>query len=70
MSSSAGATKLRAMVVLGSTRTASPPWGGPARLGDRVAKFIVGQLDGAQSYEVDYVDLLKFKLPLRESYLQ
>jgi len=59
-------TKLRTMVVLGSTRNASPPWGGPKRLGDRVSKFLLQQLKDrtAVTHDIDYVDLLEVDLPL------
>jgi len=64
---SAALPKLRAMVVLGSTRTAPPPWGGPARLGDRVAKFVTAQVTShGQFGPVDFIDLLQFKLPILE----
>jgi NAD(P)H-dependent FMN reductase len=58
--------KLRTMVVLGSTRTTSPPWGGSPRLGDRVAKFVCAQLESQGKFDIDFVDLLAFKLPLLE----
>jgi len=61
------ATKLRTMVILGSTRNAAPPWGGSKRLGDRVAKFLVNQLTRRDVvHEIDFVDLLEVRLPLLE----
>ena len=55
-------------MILGSTRNASPPWGGPKRLGDRVAKFLLKRLKERKSatHEIDYVDLLEVKMPLME----
>ena len=52
--------------MLGSTRTTSPPWGGPKRLGERVAKFLVNQLKLRTNVKhvIDFVDLLEVKLPL------
>lgn len=35
---------LKTILFLGSTRNAAPPWGGPKRLGDRVLKYIQGQI--------------------------
>ena len=37
--------KLKTILFLGSTRNASPPWGGAKRLGDRVLKYIKAKVD-------------------------
>ena len=37
--------KLKTILFLGSTRNASPPWGGAKRLGDRVLKYIKAEVD-------------------------
>ena len=37
--------KLKTILFLGSTRNASPPWGGPKRLGDRVLKYLMAKVD-------------------------
>ncbi|KAH9253763.1 hypothetical protein BASA81_008381 [Batrachochytrium salamandrivorans] len=46
--------KLQLMVILGSTR--------PGRMGDRVAKFMLAQLQSNEAFQVDYVDLAQIDL--------
>ena len=59
-------TTLKTLVLVGSARDVVPPWGGDSRLGDRVLKHVLQQLDGRSSsfgettvsHEVTVVDPL------------
>jgi len=51
---------LRVMMFLGSTRTAGPPR--PVRVGDRVAKFLKGQVERRGHEVICVVDPVKFPL--------
>jgi len=42
------ATTLKTVVFMGSARNVTPPWGGDARLGDRVLKWVVNALTTRQ----------------------
>eukprot|EP01065_Artemidia_motanka_P003071 TRINITY_DN1144_c0_g1_i2.p1 TRINITY_DN1144_c0_g1~~TRINITY_DN1144_c0_g1_i2.p1 ORF type:complete len:222 (+),score=77.64 TRINITY_DN1144_c0_g1_i2:77-742(+) len=41
---------LKTVVMMGSARTTTPPWGGDKRLGDRVLKWVLSTLDSRTGY--------------------
>lgn len=53
-------------VMFGSSKTISPPWGGPERLGLGLLKFIVASLE-RRNFEVTVWDPLELKLPVLET---
>jgi NAD(P)H-dependent FMN reductase len=58
---------LKTVVVLGSARTTPARWGGPARLGTRVSKYVVRTLEQREvGHEVVVLDPLERKLPVLE----
>lgn len=62
-------TRLRTVVFMGSARNRPARWGGPARLGTRVLRFVVRTLDArtATPHEVTVLDPLELRLPVLES---
>ncbi|KAL3808004.1 hypothetical protein ACHAXA_010798 [Cyclostephanos tholiformis] len=49
MTATATATTLKTVIFLGSARNISPPWGGDARLGDRVIEWVKSSLSARAS---------------------
>ena len=58
---------LKTILFLGSTRNASPPWGGPKRLGDRVLAYIQREVEVFNkertdvNFEVEVCDPVKME---------
>ena len=60
-------SKLETVVFMGSARNEAPRWGGPARLGTRVLKYVVKSLAEREiGHNVHVVDPLEVRLPVLE----
>jgi NAD(P)H-dependent FMN reductase len=65
----AAMTKLRTVVFMGSARNRPARWGGPARLGTRVLRYVVRTLAARPEpgHEVEVLDPLELRLPMLEA---
>jgi chromate reductase len=61
-------TTLRTVIFMGSARNQPPRWGGPARLGTRVLRYVVRSLEARTDvkHEVTVLDPLELRLPVLE----